>query len=203
MPARPPGDISKGTIQDKLDKLCNDPSKRDALLDDLRKSPEGYVDILVKHMLRTSYELESYEVSYLRTMWFNKVGYWKNHQPIEPIYRQGMIKAIEVATQDEQGKNRAQALPIDSYWICDGNRVQVFVICNDRQVTRINLTPPPDPDRAKVDPSKLTDMAPMWVVKPSRPYVPSFRGAQRDEEVVEDVDEKNRVETVRLRREPR
>jgi hypothetical protein len=77
--------------------------------------------------------LSKSEIRHIRTHWFNDPhgdgsndpqgpGYWKGDiQPIEPIIRQGLITAIDVAIHDPntpEGTYRKTPLPIDFYWMC-------------------------------------------------------------------------------------
>jgi hypothetical protein len=153
MPGRPPREyIAKGAVHQKIDPLVNDtndPKRREALLTALKDSSRDYVQILVEHAGVTAAE-----AAVLRRTWYNPNGWWPDHQPIEPIVRQGLIKSIELAME--------RSLPIDSYWVCGGDQVQVIVTCSNYQVTRLILTPPISPETAPATPGPIE---PIWVVK--------------------------------------
>jgi hypothetical protein len=162
----PPGIIAKGLVNRKVDNTCNDLSKRDAFLAALRDAGRDFVQILIEHASVTSREAD-----HLRRYWFNDKWaapdsgcWWQDKQPIVSIVRQGLIKALEVATQDpDTGEKRS--LPIDSYWLSGGATFEVIVTCSPQQITRIILTPPVPVHL----PGNLTARAPIWVVKHSTP----------------------------------
>ena len=186
-PPQPPP-ILKVPVFKRLDDLCRDPLKREALLADLKDWTQDYVDILVKHRAAKDYEAE-----HLRAHLYNKQTGWWRDEPIEAIMRQGLIQAIELATRDpETWEKRAQPLNIDSYWVFASNQFAVIVTCSDTQVTRLLLTPNPPLDPRAQLPAK----APIWVVKRG---IGVAQGQESPGEVVEHVDEKNEVATVRVK----
>ena len=117
------------------------------------------------------------EAGHLRDDWFygpNRM--WPSVQPIEPIIRQGLIAAIEVALAEPNTPRAGQQpLPIDAYWVChpghsshpagpsqppDDHPVEVTVSWSAQQVTFIIHTPdPPIPNPV------LTAKEPIFVVK--------------------------------------
>jgi hypothetical protein len=153
MPGRPPLDyIAKGAVHKKIDPLVNDttdPKKREALLMALKDSARDYVQILVEHAGVTEAE-----AAFLRRTWYNPNGWWRDHQPIEPIVRQGLIKSIELAIE--------RNLPIDSYWVSGGDQLQVIVTCSNYQVTRLILTPS---IAAETTPAAPSSVEPIWIVR--------------------------------------
>lgn len=161
---RPPTYISKGMVSRKVDEICNGPL-RSALLAVLNNPGKGgadWIQFLVDHGLNPR------RGDYLRNVWFNQsgAGLWQAHQPIEPIVRQGLIEAIELASRDPDTQQERN-LPIDSYWMCLGDQVEVVVTYSAHQVTRIILTPPiPE---SPPDPSLLLDMEPILIVKRTQP----------------------------------
>jgi hypothetical protein len=93
--------------------------------------------------------------------------WWQDKQPVAPIVRQSLIKAIELATTPDP-KNPTQGLPIDSYWLPSSviaggpHPFEVIITRSLWQVTRLILTPPsPRPQNFGL----LTDVADIWVVK--------------------------------------
>ncbi len=91
---------------------------------------------------------------YLATWWYNEghTGFWPWLQPIYPILKAGLIKAVEAAM--------AAGLPLDSYWSSSGHQVEVFVTQSAYQVTRIIVTPWTPP------PANLrTKQADAWMVR--------------------------------------
>ncbi len=169
------GNIVKGPVHQLVDTVVNDPARRAAFLDGLNAagSADQYCDLLVR------FGLTSAQATYLRTWWYNQgpLGFWPWLQPVYPILRRSLIKAIEVANEDP-------ALPLDSYWSPGGTQVHVFVTRSEHQVTRIILTPPTPPPTIV----RQRD-APMWVVRRGSPSlkVGDATGPARDE-VVESLD---------------
>jgi hypothetical protein len=94
------------------------------------------------------------EATYLQSTWYNQdptTGWWWQAQPIYPILRQGLFKAIR----------EAGTLPIDSYWlpVTTGNLVAVLVAVSERQATRIIITPPsPYLDKQSRSPARIWEI---------------------------------------------
>ena len=174
--------LVKGIVNTKIDVLVNQPDKaggfdkRDEFLQALNNWAQDFLEILKYHAGVTPKEAD-----YLREYWFdpnwadpNSECWWREKQPIEPIIRQGLITAINVATRDpdsvatpdpETWAKRAKALPIDSYWIYSGyNQFEVIVTWSDYQVTRMILTPPA-PEDAPLDERPKTGKARIHVVR--------------------------------------
>ena len=90
---------------------------------------------------------------YLSTVWYNETGTgnWQNLQPIYPVLREGLLKAITLAGTDRL---------VDSYWLPLPNFpfVEVIVMRTPRQVTRLIMTPPGGVGQPR------TVNAEMWVV---------------------------------------
>jgi hypothetical protein len=157
------GQIMKGPIHQAVDAIVNS-GERDTFLADLQSAATAndYLDILKKN------HVKEYYLHYLRRWWYPEAdtpttppvprvpgldGFWPWLQPIYPILRRGLVKALEVA--------RDFNLPLDSYWSSGGTEVQVFVTRSPRQVTRIILTPPtPPPTEPHGKDNKL-----IWVVR--------------------------------------
>ncbi len=130
------GDIAKGAVHTRVDPLVKNAAKRHDFIEALRDPQQSYLDIL-----RAFTDITAGELEYLREYWYdpnwthpNSECWWKAHQPIEPIIRQSLIKAFELAIQKD--------LPLDSYWICVGNKFEVFITCSEHQITRIISSPP-------------------------------------------------------------
>jgi hypothetical protein len=150
MSGRPPSPCTliKGTVHKRVEQLVNhNPRARAQLVDALKDRTQDYIQILMD-LAGVTQE----EATHLRQAWYNPQGWWRAHQPIEPIVRQSLIKALELAAERD--------LPIESHWLCVGNQFQVIVTCNDSQVIRLILTPPP-PDI----PAQPIDRLPMWIIK--------------------------------------
>jgi hypothetical protein len=91
-PARP-GYINKGAVHKRIEALVNSQDDgRRKLLAVLQDWTQNYVDILMQYT-----GLTASEEAYLRRTWYNpgRDGWWAAHQPIEPIVRQSLIKALE------------------------------------------------------------------------------------------------------------
>jgi hypothetical protein len=114
---------------------------------------------------------------YLRNTWYKQIGgFWQTLQPLYPILRMGLIKAITLAGTDRD---------VDSYWLpLPGFPfVEVLVIQSptQAQVVRLILTPP-----SEIAGSKRTMDKDMWVVsrQTSGQEVKNF---ETIDQVVEDV----------------
>jgi len=126
------------------------------------------------------------DADHIRAHWLNETvttsagvtltnaGWWKSVAPaIEPILRQGLIAALEVALTDPNTQvARQRPLSIVFHWVCHpadssapapgpiGNTsVQVSVSWSDEQVNLIIHTPDP-----KI-PASLTGTEPIFVIK--------------------------------------
>jgi hypothetical protein len=187
-PRDPAPPILKVPVLQRLDDLCRNPQTRDALLADLKDWQQDYVDILVKYGAA-----KENVAAHLRTHFYDRKQGWWGDEPTAAIVRQGLIQAIELAMRDpETGEMRAQPLTIDSYWVLIGNQFATIITCSDTQVTRLLLTPPPLPDPA----AQLPGRAPIWVVKRG---IGVAQGQESPGEIVEHVDAKNEVVTVRVK----
>jgi hypothetical protein len=187
-PQDPAPPILKVPVLQRLDDLCRNPQTRDALLADLKDWQQDYVDILVKYGAA-----KENVAAHLRTHFYDRKQGWWGDEPTAAIVRQGLIQAIELAMRDpETGEMRAQPLTIDSYWVLIGNQFATIITCSDTQVTRLLLTPPPLPDPA----AQLPGRAPIWVVKRG---IGVAQGQESPGEIVEHVDAKNEVVTVRVK----
>ncbi len=154
------GHLSKGIVLTKLDALLNHTDakgqfdKRAAFLAAL-KAPEAGTPDAYRNILVAQAGVTPEESKYLGDTWYGTgpYGWWQALQPVYPIVRQGLIKAIEEAKD---------TLLVDSYWLpaASDGILEVIVARSARQVTRIILTP------SSPAPTMLrhTD-APMWVVK--------------------------------------
>lgn len=152
------GHISKGPVHTKIDKLVNHKDKGgfdkratflEAMINKATTS-ELYLDIL-----RTQAGVSQRESDYLRDTWYdrNTKVWWPEMQPIYPILRQGLIKALQEVGQD---------LMFDSYWapVAGHSVIETIIVKSAVQVTRLIVTP--------ISPRLLTPrtaLAPMWVVK--------------------------------------
>jgi hypothetical protein len=184
--------ISKGIVHAKVDRLLNDKKnpKRNEFIEAVKNWSIDYLELL------TIAGVTPPEVEYLREYWFdpnwadpNSECWWREHQPIEPIVRQGLITAIDIATQDpDADQPRPEPLDVDSYHIYgERDHFESLVTWTDKQVTRIVLTPP-HPKEARVAPR--AGPARIKVIK--REIVeddetPVKRGHERPQEYVDDV----------------
>ncbi len=107
---------------------------------------------------------------HLQTHWFNaETGWWSAEklQPIEPIIREGLIAAFDVALKnydDAARPRRAKPLPIAMMWECRGNEVHVFVSWTKHQVSAIIHTPPPPAPWDQADPNATAEES-LFVVR--------------------------------------
>jgi hypothetical protein len=184
--------ISKGIVHAKVDKLLNDRKNldRNRFIEAVKNWSIDYLDVL------KIAGVTDREVEYLREYWFdpnwadlNSECWWREHQPIEPIVRQGLITAIDVATRDPDAvEQRPEPLDVDSYHIYgERDHFESLVTWTDKQVTRIVLTPP-HPKDAKVAPRAgpaRIKVIKREVVKDDE--APAKRGHERPAEYVDDV----------------
>jgi hypothetical protein len=154
------GTISKGDLQKAIEKVANNPQLRSDFLAALKGTPTTPgTDWL--EFLRNTDELDIQVERYVRDTW--QKTFWSQY-PVEPIMRQSLIEAIELA--DSLTADKQNPMPIDCYWIYtnDPDKFEALITYNARQVTRIILTPPPPPPN---HPPLLTGKAPFWIVKPA------------------------------------
>jgi hypothetical protein len=150
------GHISKGIVHTKVDKVLNHRSgnvfdKRQNFRNHLDNAHDwnSYLAMLQDQTVMGQDFLLSDEARYLRDHWYNDTDpdvWWQWLQPIYPILRRGLLKAIFTADIDPTTANpnnpRNPPLPIDSYWLPGGNQVAVLVTASPQQVTRLIITPP-------------------------------------------------------------
>ena len=172
MPSVPSERIAKGSVLRKVDNAVNAQnakgvfSRREELLYVLKSiQPEerdrtaDYLRFLTAHVPGISQA----EREYLEAYYFSCRGepsLWHPlalSEPIEPIVRLGLIKAIEEA--------HAHNLPLDSYWeAADTDSVfETIVICSAHQVTRLIRTPHPTAPTGH--PDALMNDAPIFLCK--------------------------------------
>jgi len=142
---------------------------RPRFLEDL-ESNRDYLDIL-NDALRTFLRAEGlplewadkradFLTQYLAEYWYG--AWWPQHQPVMPLVRLGLIKAINVANL---GKPQ---LPIESQWVTAGphdgpvSPFEMIVSRGEHQVTRLLLTPETP---MVADPKFLEELADVWVIK--------------------------------------
>lgn len=169
-----PWNISKGTILENLDRVCNDQKTRSTFLDELEHSPAPLLAIWKEYGILSG----NWHEAHLREHWFNDVnGWWKDLkknpcpyvQPLDQLFRQGLIKALRLASHNPQ--NDARELPIDCYWICAAHHHFEIDICvSAQQVTFILLSPNvPDEGRHEKANTSLQFPEPIWVVRRMEP----------------------------------
>ncbi len=122
-------------------------------------------------------------VYYIADHWYNPditapQVWWKDKQPIAPIFRRSLIEAIDLA----------EDLPIDTYWMPIGYRnvdtdyvplgtyrpdeypFEVIMTKSEHQLTRLIVTPPAP--RAQNAEARFTEPSDIWVVKAARDTLP-------------------------------
>jgi hypothetical protein len=167
--------LSKGPVHRAVDWAVNHQNRdgefdmRQRFLDDL-ESNRDYLDIL-NDALRSFLRAEGvppqwadkradFLTSYLAEYWYG--AWWPQHQPVMPLVRVGLIKAINVANMVKP------QLPIESQWIAAGpadspaSPFEMIVSRGDQQVTRLLLTPETP---MAADPRFLEELADVWIIK--------------------------------------
>lgn len=178
-----PANISKGPGHVAIDFELNyqkngEYVRRPAIRDALANPDNEYVDLL-----RSVFHVPEWVIRYVQTHWYNPditapEVWWKDKQPIEPVFRQSLIEAIDVAGD----------LPIDSYWITVGHRnvdwryvppgiyrtdeypFEIVLMKSETQLTRLIITPP-SPRAVNVE-ERFTKLSDVWVVKSTREPLP-------------------------------
>jgi hypothetical protein len=151
------GTISKGNVQQAIERVANNPLHRPNFLAALQGNPQiagtDWIDFL-----RDTGGLATGDENYFRISWLQ---FWSKTYPVEAIVRQSLIVAINLADTHSTPQN---FMPIDCYWIWtnDASKFEALITFNTRQVMRIILTPPP-PTHPNM--STLTGEAPFWIVK--------------------------------------
>jgi hypothetical protein len=149
--------LTKGVVNRKVDALVNARDdagrfhKRAEFLAAVKAAADAQQYLAV---LRQQAGVSVAESTYLRDKWYEEgpTGLWPALQPVYLVLVRGLITAIEKASDD---------LPVDTYWIPVGDRVEVLVARSARQVTRIILTPP-----VEAATTARTEASEMWIVEP-------------------------------------
>ncbi len=133
--------------------------RRSIILAALKDPSQDYIQIM-KSLCKVPAKYADYVGKY----WYDpnwqspeSLCWWKAHQPAEPISRQSLIDAIEIANEAN--------LPIDSYWLPVGESWEVLVSRSEYQVTRLMMTPPSPLPRSSRSTTHMTALADIWVTK--------------------------------------
>jgi hypothetical protein len=167
--------ISNGPVHRAADWVVNHRNKDgefdkpQRFLDDLESNRE-YLDILnetLRSLLRTEGLPSQWAdkradllTGFLADYWYG--SWWPQHQPVMPLVRVGLIKAIHVANMVKL------QLCIESHWITAGpaesasSPFEVIVSHGDNQVTRLLLTPETP---LAADLRLLEELADIWIIK--------------------------------------
>ena len=176
------GHISKGPVHRLVDAYVNAKNSagqfanRAAFLGKLQTQAETFVQYLA--ILEKDVGLSTARSNYLRARWYDPDDpsiSWPHLQPIYPVLKQGLIKALQ-----EAGTTHL----LDSYWmaVAQDTTIAVIVAKSPVQVTRIIVTPP-----SSMPGANRTQDAPMWVVSPQE--VPALtQGTVRQDQIAEAVD---------------
>ncbi|ETW99909.1 MAG: hypothetical protein ETSY1_13285 [Candidatus Entotheonella factor] len=177
------GNISKGPGHIAIDGQLNyqengDYVRRPAIRAALANPDNRYVDLL-----RSVFRVPEAVVRYVEYHWYYHditapQVWWKDKQPVEPLFRQSLIEAIDLAGD----------LPIDTYWMPIGHRnvdrdyvplgiyrpdeypFEVIMMKSETQLTRLIVTPPIPAPRSAED--RFTEPSNIWVVKAARDVLP-------------------------------
>ncbi len=174
--------INKGPGHVAIDEQLNHQEggryvRRTAIREALSNPQNQYVDLL-RSVFRVPEDIIRYTAKY----WYPEDimaphVWWKDKQPVEPLFRQSLIEAIDLAGD----------LPIDSYWMPIGQRnvdrdyvpqgiyrpdeypFEVILTKSNYQLTRLIVTPPVPRPR---DTERFTEPSNIWVVKQRREVLP-------------------------------
>ena len=207
-----PGVVSQGFILKTLGEVCSDHkppltgmlSQSQAFLADLKDEKQKLLALFIKYGIAKA----EAEQEHLSQDWFNALtGWWPQAQPLEPLIRHGLIKALEVAARDpDTGAERKPRLSIAAYWIChpgsqpaagsgqEGEQVEVVVCWSDHQVTFIIHSPEP-PERLPAH--ILTAKDPIWIVKRVPAESPGVEDLYCERDTQGEVKSKIRAERVK------
>lgn len=181
MPSMPNYFIGKGAQFELIDRqFGGDSNERRAAYDAVLESLDGesIVDLARRHtQSRGGPRLTAGDIEHFEEDW---IGYWKDY-PVENVIREGYRKAITLARDVDK--------PIESLWVCANEKsFQVYVCEGPHQVTVLVFTPPP---LEHVREETLTEMEPIWVVKPRDQFdkgdVESSRQAEGREIIVKQI----------------
>ncbi len=178
-----PGNISKGPGHIAIDGQLNyredgEYVRRPAVRAALANPENRYVDLL-----RSVFHVPEAIVHYVEYHWYYHdimapQMWWKDKQPVEPLFRQSLIEAIDLAGD----------LPINTNWMPIGHRnvdrayvplgiyrpdeypFEVIMMKSATQLTRLILTPPIPVSRQGE--GHYTEPSKMWVVKAARDVLP-------------------------------
>jgi len=157
--------ISKGKVQQAIESVVNNAELRPQFLVKLkqdRSTETADTDWIAFLRHPEAGNLQPTTEQYFREQWLQAPA-WQSFK-VEPIVRQSLIKAIELANNPIR--------PIENYWIwMDGpERFEIVLHESARQVTRIIVTSPlnqvppgVDLNNMRVDPE--TPELPFWVIK--------------------------------------
>ncbi|ETX07404.1 MAG: hypothetical protein ETSY2_11425 [Candidatus Entotheonella gemina] len=179
-----PSNISKGAGHVAMDAKLNYQEdgqyvRRPSIRAALANPGNAYIDLL-----RSVFEVPEAIIEYVSHYWYPEEKdlkaphvWWKDKQPVEPLFRQSLIEAIDLAGD----------LPIDSYWMPIGHRhvdrdyvpegiyrtdeypFEVILTKSAYQLTRLIVTPPIPTPR---DTERFTEPTHIWVVKQLREVLP-------------------------------
>ncbi len=178
-----PANIIKGPGTAAIDNALNYQEngqyvRRASIREALTNPANQYVDLL-----RSVFHMPEASARYVTRHWYNPdlnapELWWKDKQPIEPMIRQSIIEAIDLA----------EDLPIDTYWMSIGSRnvdwrnvplgiyrtdeypFEIILTKSDKQLTRLMVTPPSP--RAQNIEGRFTVPSNIWVVKSTREVLP-------------------------------
>ena len=200
-----PGNISKGPGHIAIDAQLNYQEngkyvRRPDIRAALTNPDNKYVDLM-----RSVFQVPEHIVRYVSYHWIPEDitqphVWWRDKQPVEPLFRQSTIEAIDLAGD----------LPIDTYWMPIGSRnvdrryvpdgiynsadypFEVIMTKSEHQLTRVFLTPPIPANQNARD--QFTELSDVWVMRATRD--PSLLGEER-------IDRDAGVKVMRLYQQPR
>ncbi len=178
-----PSNISKGPGHVAIDDALNYQENGEYIRRPAIRAALVNPDNTYLHLLGSVFKVPESVITYVEKHWYPEditapQVWWKDKQPIEPLFRQSLIEAIDLAGD----------LPIDSYWMPIGSRnvdwrnvpldtyrpdeypFEIIMAKSEKQLTRMIVTPPcPVAQNVR---EKYTALSNIWVVKAKRDVQP-------------------------------
>lgn len=152
-----PGHVGKGPLLQRIDEFSRDKNRKTDFENARNDLADGKSLI---HMGVTYLGLTTPEETHVEGLWFK--NWWPQHQPTEPVAREGLRKAFDLAIGSGFDPASGWRKPLDCFWVCTGGVFQTIVTESPSQVNVLVLTPPPP---ISLYEHEMKDPADIWVSK--------------------------------------